>query len=340
MPARNEALHLELCLRSLLQQQFDGKLRVVLINDNSTDSTGLIASRLAALDERLCAVDGEVLPDGWSGKMWAVAQGLRQPQAMAADYVLLTDADILHGPHHVAALLAQAEAYGYELVSEMVRLRTASLAERATIPAFVFFFGMLYPFAWVNDASRSLAAAAGGTMLVSRAALDRVHGVDRIRAELIDDVALAREIKRGGHAIWLGHASQASSLREYPRFRDVWDMVTRTAYVQLDHSPWLLLGTAAGMSLLYIVPVVLALRGRGQRRWLGLVSWALMAALFQPTLRRHQRSPMWGLTLPGIAMFYLAATVGSAWRFHRGRGGAWKGRFYLSSAAIPNEATQ
>ena len=328
IPARNEELHIAACLRSLLDQRFTGELRIVLVDDNSTDATGVIAGELAATDDRLRVLNGARLPAGWSGKLWAVAQGLRQPEAVDAEYVLLCDADIVHGREHVASLVAHAESEGAELVSEMVKLRTESFAERATIPAFVFFFAMLYPFRWVNDRSRTTAAAAGGTMLVARAALDRIDGVNRIRSALIDDVALAREIKRDGYPIWLGHASGAISLREYPEFRDVWNMVARTAYVQLEHSPWLLLGTVSGMLLLYAAPVAMALAGRGRTRWLGLASWATMSLLFQPTLRGHGRSWLWGPALPGIAVFYLAATVGSAARFYKGEGGAWKGRVY------------
>ena len=271
---------------------------------------------------------GAPLPAGWSGKLWAVHQGLAQERARAADFVLLTDADIEHAPGHVAALVSQAQRGGLDLVSEMVRLHCETAAERALIPAFVFFFQMLYPFAWVADPSRPVAGAAGGTMLVRRAALDRIGGVERIRHHLIDDCALAAEIKGCGGAIWLGHAELARSARVYTGPREVWNMVARTAYVQLGHSPLVLLGCIAGMSLLYLAPPVLALRAHGPARWLGAGAWALMGAAFQPTLRRYRRSPLWGLALPAIAGFYLAATVTSAWRHHAGRGGGWKDRTY------------
>ncbi len=225
-------------------------------------------------------------------------------------------------------MCTQRSKEDYDLVSEMVRLRTESRAECATVPAFVFFFSMLYPFLAVSDPQRSIAAAAGGTMLVSRAALDRIGGVSRICGALIDDVALAREIKRGSHRIWLGHAESALSLRRYPHLRDVWQMVARTAYVQLRRSPLVLTGTVAGMLLVYIAPVVLTFSGRKQVRRLGLASWATMAVLFQPTLRHYRRSPLWGPALPAIAAFYLAATVGSAVQHHRGKGGGWKDRVY------------
>jgi hopene-associated glycosyltransferase HpnB len=328
IPARDEAEHIVPALSSLLTQHFDGALSIILVDDNSSDATSPLAQALARQDTRLHVVFGTPLPPGWSGKLWAVSQGLEHPDAQAADYVLLTDADILHGPTHLACLVAKAEADQCDLVSEMVRLRCDSFAERATIPAFVFFFQMLYPFRWVSDPHHRTAAAAGGTMLLSRAALDRVQGVSRIRSALIDDVALAREVKRGGHRIWLGHAEQAVSERRYPALADVWEMIARTAYVQLDFSLWMLAGTVLGMLLLYAAPVIATVACTGPARWAALAGWILMAAAFQPTLRRYRRSPGWGLFLPAIAAFYLGATVASAMRFYTGKGGRWKNRTY------------
>lgn len=330
VPARDEAEHIAATLRSLLAQEFPGDLRVVLVDDNSSDGTGAIARQISAEDPRLTVVTGEPLPPGWTGKMWAVAQGLRQPEAEAADMILLTDADILHEPEHVAVLVAKAETEGFALVSEMVRLRCRSFAERATIPAFVYFFQMLYPFRWVSDRRHRTAAAAGGTMLVSLRALDSIGGVERIRAELIDDVELAREIKRAGYSIWLGHADRAQSQRRYAAFQDVWSMIARTAYVQLRYSPVLLVGTCLGMLALYAVPVIATFAGPNPARVMGAAAWALVAMTFQPTLRRYRCNPLWGLALPAIALFYLAATCGSAFRFYRGRGGQWKDRAYPS----------
>ncbi|MEG9431019.1 glycosyltransferase [Terriglobus sp. ADX1] len=326
IPARDEAEHIEHTLCALLQQDYRWPFRVILVDDNSTDGTGDIARDLAAEDPRLTVVQGQPLPAGWTGKMWAVSQGLEY--APEADYVLLTDADIVHASSHVAQLVAAAQAGNYDLVSEMVRLRCKTLPERFAIPAFVFFFAMLYPFARVADKRSKVAAAAGGTMLLSQAALQRIDGVSRIRAELIDDCALAREVKRGGYATWLGHATRATSLRKYPHFADIWQMIARTAYVQLQYSPLLLLGTVAGMLLLYAVPLALALHTRGITMWCGAATWVLMAALFQPILRRYQQPPLWGMALPLIAMFYMAATIGSAIRFYRGKGGQWKNRTY------------
>jgi hopene-associated glycosyltransferase HpnB len=328
IPARDEVEHISDTLRSLLTQQFDGELRIVLVDDNSSDGTGALALELAVTDERLRVVDGAPLKTGWTGKMWAVSQGLRQPETLAADYVLFTDADVVHGPGHLASLVSRAERDQLSLVSEMVRLRCESLAERATLPAFVFFFQLLYPFRWVCDPRRATAAAAGGTMLVSQEALRGVDGVNRISAALIDDVALAREIKHGGHRIWLGHADQVVSKRRYAGFRDVWKMIARTAYVQLGYSPWVLIGTSVGMLLVYVEPALASVFATGTLRWGGAVCWTGMALAFQPTLWRYRRSPAWGLLLPVIALFYLMATIDSAVRFYQGRGGQWKNRNY------------
>ena len=340
VPARNEAENIGQSVGSLVAQAYPGSLRIVLVDDNSTDGTAQIAAAqiAAALnsDARLEIVKGTPLPVGWSGKMWAVHQGLAHEAVRAADYVLLTDADVVHSPDHVAALMAKAERDGLDLVSEMVRLHCTTAAERALIPAFVFFFQMLYPFAWVADVRKRTAGAAGGTMLLRRAALDAVEGVERIRQRLIDDCALAREIKRNGGRIWLGHSdvrhvdgeARAESIRVYAEARDVWNMIARTAYEQLHRSPLMLLGCVAGMALLYCVPVLLALLAHGAARWAAIAAWLLMAICFQPTLRRYGRSPLWGLALPGIAVFYICATVDSAVRHYRARGGGWKDRVY------------
>jgi hopene-associated glycosyltransferase HpnB len=328
IPARDEAEHIADTLRSLLIQQFNGELKIVMVDDNSSDATGALARELAVTDRRLSVLDGELLKTGWTGKMWAVSQGLRQTETLAADYVLFTDADIVHGPGHLASLVSRAERDQLSLVSEMVRLRCESLAERATLPAFVFFFQLLYPFRWVCDPGRTTAAAAGGTMLVAQEALRRVDGVNRISRALIDDVALAREIKRGGHRIWLGHGEQVISERRYAGFSDAWKMIARTAYVQLGYSPWVLIGTCVGMLLVYVEPVLASLFATGALRWAGAVCWTGMAIAFQPTLWRYRRSPAWGLLLPVIGLFYLMATVSSAVRFYQGRGGQWKNRNY------------
>jgi len=323
IPARDEAPLIAQSLRSLLAQDYAGSLRVILVNDGSTDATGSIARGIA--DPRLTVVEGQPRPTGWSGKLWAVAQGL--DAADATDFVLLTDADIVHDRRHVASLVAHGERSGCDLVSEMVALNCASRIEHALVPAFVFFFQLLYPFDWVNDPLRATAAAAGGTILIRTRALRRIGGVQSVRGALIDDVALAGVVKRGGR-IWLGHSDLARSVRSYPTATDIWRMVSRTAYVQLRRSPLLLLATTMAMILTFLVPPYAALLGRGVARWCGWLSWGAMAAAYQPTLHRFDRSVLWAPLLPAIAAFYLAATINSAVNHHFGRGVAWKGRAY------------
>lgn len=330
VPARNEAEHIVMSLWSLFEQEYPGELAMVLVDDDSSDKTAENAGMLAAAlgcSERLTIVHGEPLPKGWTGKLWAVHQGLLEEKARDADFVLLTDADIEHAPGHVAALVAKAERDQLDLVSEMVRLHCDTDAERALIPAFVFFFQMLYPFTWAADPTKRTAGAAGGTMLVSRAALHRANGVLRIRSRLIDDCALAREIKRTGGRIWLGHAESAASMRVYG-WGDAWEMIARTAYAQLSYSPFVLAACVAGMGVVYCAPPLALVFGRGRTRVLGALAWGAMATVFQPTLKRYRRSPWWGLALPAIGLFYVGATVASALRHYAGRGGGWKERSY------------
>jgi hopene-associated glycosyltransferase HpnB len=321
VPARDEAPLIGQSLRSLLAQEYPGPLSVIVVDDGSGDGTGTIARSF----ERVSVVSGTPRPPGWSGKMWAVAQGLAE--AEASDFVLLTDADIVHDPLHVATLVAQMERGDFDLASEMVALACETPAEHALVPAFVFFFQLLYPFALVNDPLRATAAAAGGTLLIRPRALRRIGGMAAVRGALIDDVALAAAVKRGGR-IWLGHSGLARSIRSYPGAADVWRMVSRSAYVQLRFSPLLLLGTVAAMAVTFLVPPLAALLGHGMARWFGWLTWGAMAAAYQPTLHRYRRSILWAPCLPAIAAFYLAATIGSAVNHHLGRGVAWKGRAY------------
>jgi hopene-associated glycosyltransferase HpnB len=248
-------------------------------------------------------------------------------EAGAVDLILLTDADILHAPAHLSALVSKIERYGLDLVSEMVKLACDSWAERALVPAFVFFFQLLYPFAWVNDGLRATAAAAGGTILVRERALRRIGGVEGLRGALIDDVALAKAVKKGG-GIWLGHAELACSVRPYPHVGDIWRMITRTAFVQLRFS-WPLVALATfGMALTWLLPPALVLFGHGVAFWCGLAAWLLLSVSYLPTLRRFGRFWLWAPLLPLVAGFYMAATIGSAANHYRGRGVAWKGRAY------------
>lgn len=324
VPARDEAAVIGQTLASLLAQDYAGPFHVLLVDDNSTDATAAVAHGLTDPDARLATLTGSPRPPGWAGKLWALAQGIEQTES---DYVLLTDADILHDPAHVAALVAQAETRRLDMVSEMVALSCQSWAERALIPAFVFFFQLLYPFAWVNDPLRSTAAAAGGTVLVRRDALARAGGIAAIRGALIDDVTLAAALKRGG-PIWLGHSALARSIRPYPRAADIWRMIARSAYEQLRRSPSRLILCLLGMVLVWLIPPAACFTGPELARVAGAAAWAGMAWSYLPTLRRFGLSPAWAPFLPLVAVFYMAATLASALNHHLGRGVAWKGRAY------------
>jgi hopene-associated glycosyltransferase HpnB len=272
------------------------------------------------------------LPAGWSGKVWAQSQGIGAigKLGLPAEFLLLTDADIHHPAEAATQLVARAILEDRDLVSLMVRLRCDSLWEKALIPAFVFFFAKLYPFSWVSDVRKPTAGAAGGCMMVRRSALEEAGGIESIRAELIDDCSLAARLKHGdgrGEArpIRLDLAERSESLRPYDDWRQIWNMIARTAFTQLRYSPWLLAGTVLGMVLIYIVPPVLAL-WLGPRAWPACAAWALMCIAYAPMLRYYRRSLLWAPVLPLVALFYVSATVGSAVRFWRGKGGQWKAR--------------
>jgi hopene-associated glycosyltransferase HpnB len=328
VPARDEADVIARSLGSLLDQDYPGPFRVILVDDASSDGTAGIARAAAAARgaERLEILTGAALPAGWTGKLWALSQGIsRAAETAPPAYLLLTDADIVHRADNLRRLVARAEARGLSLVSLMARLRCQSLAERALIPAFVFFFQMLYPFARVNRPGAGGGAAAGGCMLVARPALERAGGVGAVRGALIDDCAFGALMKRQG-AIWLGLTDRAVSIRRYDSFASVAAMISRSAYAQLRYSPLLLTGAMTGLALTYGAPPLLALFSHGGAQVAGVTAWLLMTLAFQPMLRFYGRSPLWGPALPLIAAFYAGCTLQSAWQHGRGRGGMWKGR--------------
>lgn len=336
VPARNEAATVAETVTSLLEQETAGgpEIRVVLVDDASDDGTAETARAAAAeagAEDRLRIVVTDGPPEGWTGKLWAVRTGLEAAHGFApkARYVLLTDADIRHPADGLLRLVGKAEADGLVLTSLMVKLRCVSYWERLLVPAFVYFFQKLYPFSWVNDAKRRTAAAAGGCMLVRRDALERAGGVEAIRGEVIDDVALAKRLKGEG-AIWLGLTEDWVSLRPYERLAELWRMVVRTAFVQLRRSTVLLLATVLGMTVLYLVPPAVALWGLAvghpTAEIVGAVGWVVMAMTYAPTLRLYGLSTTWALTLPLAGLLYTLMTIDSARRHWQGRGGAWKGR--------------
>jgi hopene-associated glycosyltransferase HpnB len=324
VPARDEADVIARAIGSLVAEDYPGRFRIVLVDDGSRDGTAGVARAAASGSDRLTVITGSPPPAGWTGKLWAMQRGIEEAGA-SPRYLWLTDADIAHAPDTLRSLVARAEADGLAMNSLMAELRCESAAEKALVPAFVFFFQMLYPFARVNRPSSRVAAAAGGCMLVRRVALERAGGVRAIRDALIDDCALGALLKSEG-PIRLALTRRCQSIRPYGGWREIAAMISRSAYAQLGYSPLLLLGTLAGMALVYVNPLVLAVSGAGWSRGAGVAAWLMMAIAFQPMLRFYRRSPAWGFALPLIGLFYAAATWSSAWHHWQGRGGMWKGR--------------
>ncbi|WP_255310092.1 glycosyltransferase [Streptomyces sp. DI166] len=343
VPARDEAAVLSDSLPSLLAQDYPGRAEVFLVDDGSTDGTGELARALAERRGGLpLTVDspGEP-PAGWTGKLWAVRHGIARARARGPEYLLLTDADIAHAPDSLRRLVAAADAVGFDAVSQMARLRVESVWERLVVPAFVYFFAQLYPFRRINRKGTRTAAAAGGCVLLRAEAAERARIPEAIRHAVIDDVALARAVKGGGGHIWLGLADRVDSVRPYPRLHDLWRMVSRSAYAQLRHNPLLLIGTVAGLVLVYLVPPVALVAGAAAGQWAaavaGGVAWLVMAGTYVPMLR-YYRQPLWQAPLlPFTAFLYLLMTVDSAVQHYRGRGAAWKGRTYARPGAVPDE---
>ena len=325
VPARNEADVVGRSIQSLLEQDYVGRLHIFVVDDHSSDETVSVVHKAAAhKDDRLTVISARPLPADWTGKMWALAQGVAQAAEFNPAYFLFTDADIVHAPDSITSLVARAQNGQLDLVSMMVLLRCSSLAERALVPAFVFFFFMLYPPDWVSNPERGTAAAAGGDILVRTEALARIGGIAAIRNELIDDCALARKIKQNGR-VWLGLTRKTCSIRGYGTFGSVGHMISRTAFYQLRHSVWLLIATILGLAITYLVPAIVTFFGRWATLW-GGAAWLLMSTAFWPTLRFYSRSLFWAPLLPLVALFYMGATIHSAVRYWLGRGGEWKGR--------------
>ncbi len=329
IPARNEADVIGRSITSLLRQSCADALHIFVVDDNSTDGTADAVRQATAQSpqaDRVRVISGLPLPPGWSGKLWAVQQGIEQALTLQPDFLLLTDADIEHAPDNVAKLASIAKAGNYDLASFMVKLHCRSVAEKLLIPSFVFFFLMLYPPRWIRDPQRKTAGAAGGCMLIHPAALERIGGIAAIRQEIIDDCALARAVKRTGGKVWLGLTPDTHSLRAYNSFAEIERMIARTAFNQLRHSLWLLLGTVLGMLLVFVLPVALLASGSPMLAAIGGAAYLLISAAYLPMVRFYELNPLWALTLPLSALFYVAATIHSAVKYWMGRGGEWKGR--------------
>lgn len=333
--ARNEEDVISRSLESLLALPASQLLHVFLVDDHSTDATSYIAAQPAerfGQKERLTVIQSALLPAGWLGKLWAMQQGIDRALAFSPEFLLLTDADIVHAPGSLAGLVWIAREQSRDLVSAMVRLQCETLAEKLLIPAFVFFFFKLYPPQWVGDGRKRTAGAAGGCILIRPEALARAGGVAGIRNEIIDDCALARAVKQSGGKLWLGLAPDSFSIRPYPSFTEIRRMIARTAFNQLQHSALMLLSAIAGMTLTYMLPLALLLAPGIAAKMLAAATVAVMLWAYQPMVRFYRLNPVWSLALPLAALFYTGATLQSAMNYWRGQGGEWKGRHQDRSA--------
>ncbi len=337
IPARDEADMLPLTLPPLLDQTYPGKIGLYLVDDASVDGTGEVAGAIAVSSQTpLQILPGKPLPPGWTGKLWALHQGIQAATVeMDPDYFLLTDADICHSPESLTMLVSKAET-GCDLVSLMVRLRCDSPWEKLLIPAFVFFFAKLYPFKWVNKVQNNTAAAAGGCSLIKRSALEEMGGIQALQNALIDDCTLAAKIKHRDKSrnapIWLGLSHNTRSLRPYDDLATIWDMVARTAYTQLYYSPFLLIGTIFGMGLVYFAGPIALVGGLITQDWwlmaIGGLTYGLMSWAYGAIVQFYRLPWIYAMALPPIALLYSLMTWDSAIRHWRGKGGGWKGRTY------------
>jgi hopene-associated glycosyltransferase HpnB len=329
VPARNEAETIGRSVESLFGQEYPGEFQIVVVDDHSDDGTAslaLAAAQAGSAAERVTILQAAALEPGWTGKLWALQQGTAEADGVAPDYFWFTDADIVHAPDTLQRLVAKAESQRLDLASLMVLLQAKTFPERLLIPAFLYFFLMLYPRKWIADAKSKTAGAAGGCILLRKAALEQIGGIAAIRVEVIDDCALARAVKRSGGSLWMGLTRKSVSQRSYARFGEIRDLIARTAFTQLGYSWLVLLATIMGMLMTYLAPVALSFHTDPLIWRISLAAWALMTLTYLPTVRFYRLSPLWAPLLPLAALFYSYATCLSAMRFWMGRGGQWKGR--------------
>jgi hopene-associated glycosyltransferase HpnB len=329
VPARDEAGTVARAVESLVAQDYAGEFHIIIVDDHSEDATAALAQRAAqtrGAAGRVTILQAAPLPPGWTGKLWALEQGVGKAASFSPDYFWFTDADIVHAPDTVRRLVARAASQQLDLASLMVLLQAKTFHERLLIPPFLYFFLMLYPPKRIARTKSRTAGAAGGCILLRKGALERIGGISAIRGEVIDDCALARAVKRSGGRIWMGLTRKSVSLRVYSSFAEIRDLIARTAFTQLEYSATLLIGTIAGMMLTYLVPVALAFHTQPLVWRLSLAAWTLMAITYLPTARFYGLSPLWAPLLPAAAAFYSYATCLSAVRYWLGHGGQWKGR--------------
>lgn len=329
VPARNEAETIARSVISLAKQDYPGEFSIIIVDDHSEDGTAALARQAAAASgakRSLTVHSGTALPPGWTGKLWALNEGIQVAANQSAEFFWFTDADIEHAPDTLRRLVFRAERDSLDLASLMVLLQAKTFAERLLIPPFLYFFLLLYPPRWIAEPDAITAGAAGGCILLRRNVLAPIGGIASIRGEVIDDCALARAVKKNGGRIWMGLTRTSVSLRSYGTFAEIRDLIARTAFAQLHYSFVLLIATLAGLFVSHLLAWILFFTYPGEAWVLVDTAIALMTATFLVTVRFYNQSPVWALTLPFAAIFYGYATSLSAVRYWLGRGGQWKGR--------------
>ena len=345
VPARNEAATIARAVTSLLGQDYSGEFSIIIVDDQSDDGTAALARKAAeevGAATRITILSASELPQGWTGKLWALNEGISATSGKAPDFFWFTDADIMHAPDTLRRLASHAETECLDLASLMVLLQAKTFPERLLIPPFLYFFLMLYPPRWIADPQKQNAGAAGGCILLRRAALESIGGLASIRNEVIDDCALARAVKKTGGKIWMGVTRESVSLREYKTFAEIRDLIARTAFTQLRYSSLLLVAMLLGLFVTYWLPWILFFAGEDPAWLLGSTAASLMTVTFLFTVKFCNRSAIWALTPPFAAAFYGYATFLSAVRYWLGRGAQWKGRSQapkgLGSSQVPHDS--
>ena len=329
VPARNEAASIAQVVSALAQQDYPGDFSIIVVDDHSEDATSELARKAAtesSAASRVQVISSPPLDPGWTGKLWALNAGVSAASATSPPFLWFTDADVVHSPDILRRLVSRAQHDGLDLTSLMVLLESRTFAERLLIPAFLYFFLMLYPPNWIANPRAKTAGAAGGCVLLRREALERIGGLAAIRSEIIDDCSLARAVKQSGGKIWMGLTRASCSLRRYSGFAEIRNMIARTAFTQLHYSALQLAGTLLGLTITFLLPVALTLAPRAGVWFPALLAWCLMTASFLPTITFYRLSPLWSPLLPLAALFYTYATLLSAIRYWQGRGAQWKGR--------------
>jgi len=329
VPARNEAENIAKTLRSLAAQEYPGEFSIIIVDDHSEDGTAALAQKAAhesGASQRVKLHSAASLAPGWTGKLWALNEGVQVASELKPDFLWFTDADIEHAPDTLRRLVYRAEKDSLDLASLMVLLQAETFPERLLIPPFLYFFLMLYPPRWISDPNASTAGAAGGCILLRRNVLAPIGGIASIRGEVIDDCALARAVKKNGGRIWMGLTRASFSLRGYGTFPEIRNMIARTAFTQLHYSILFLALALAGLFVTFLLPWFSFLSGEDPAWFLASTAICLMTVTFGVTARFYALPWPWALALPLAALYYGYATCVSAVRFWLGRGGQWKGR--------------